>query len=107
MAEDRKTGSRRRRTPGIPLAILSLIGSVTGQAAAQAPDAATLEREISKAVAEKKLAGLSVGILYGGKVILLKGYGTASAARKEPVTPETSFAIGSVSKQFTCAALLL
>ncbi|HQR46916.1 MAG TPA: serine hydrolase domain-containing protein, partial [Thermoanaerobaculia bacterium] len=37
----------------------------------------------------------------------LKGYGTASAARKAPVTPETSFAIGSVSREFTCAALLL
>lgn len=106
MPEETKTkNGARRAAQTVSSVLLAVLAS--RPAAAQAVDPAVLEREIAKAVAEKRLAGLSVGILSDGKVILLKGYGEASSARKEPVTPETRFGIGSVSKQFTCAAFLL
>ena len=51
--------------------------------------------------------GMSVAIVKDGQVILFKGYGQRSLADKRPVDTNTLFAIGSVSKQFTCAAVLL
>jgi CubicO group peptidase (beta-lactamase class C family) len=42
-----------------------------------------------------------------GNVVFAKGYGLADVASKTPVTPETRFAIGSITKQFTAAAVLL
>ena len=41
-----------------------------------------------------------------GKVIFNKGYGLANTSRNTPVTTNTLFAVGSVTKQFTCAVAL-
>jgi D-alanyl-D-alanine carboxypeptidase len=66
-----------------------------------------LDDLIARMVREKHLVGLSVGVMQEGKVVLAKGYGVRSLTTNDPVTPETLFAIGSITKQFTCAALLL
>jgi len=41
-----------------------------------------------------------------GALIFAKGYGLANVATRTPVTTDTLFAIGSVTKQFTCAVAL-
>ncbi len=41
-----------------------------------------------------------------GKLLFCHGYGLADRENKIPVTPETRFRIGSVTKQFTAAAIL-
>jgi len=41
-----------------------------------------------------------------GEIIISKGYGMADIAHNIPNTPETAFRLGSVSKQFTAAAIL-
>ncbi len=56
---------------------------------------------------EARLVGLSVAIVKDGELALAKGYGRRSLADERPVNAETIFAIGSISKQFTCAAVLL
>lgn len=66
-----------------------------------------LDSLIQRVVAEKHLVGLSVGVMQDGKLVLAKGYGFRSLDPQEPVTPSTMFAIGSVTKQFTCSAALL
>jgi len=58
-------------------------------------------------VAQKHLVGLSVGVAQDGKIVFARGYGVASLTDHSAVTPWTKFAIGSVTKQFTCAAVLL
>ena len=55
----------------------------------------------------KGIVGLSVGVMQDGKVVFAKGYGMASLPTNTPVTPATMFPIGSVTKQFTCSAVLL
>ena len=42
----------------------------------------------------------------GDEVLLRKGYGTAVMEWDVPVTPETRFRIGSVTKQFTASIIL-
>jgi CubicO group peptidase (beta-lactamase class C family) len=70
-------------------------------------DVTAIDRYIGAWVAEKGLVGLSVSIVRDGRVVLAKGYGLADQADGTPVTNDTRFAIGSVSKQFTCVAALL
>lgn len=48
----------------------------------------------------------SLLVAKGGEVILQKGYGFADADRKTPFTADTAFDIGSITKQFTAAAVL-
>ena len=50
--------------------------------------------------------GVAVLVSRGGKILFSKGFGLANTADKVPVTPETKFRIGSVTKQFTAAAIL-
>jgi len=51
--------------------------------------------------------GAAVLVVRDGKVIFRKGYGLASVELKVPVNPEMTFRIGSMTKQFTAAGILL
>lgn len=85
-----------------------VIPSTALQAQRIAPiDTAQIDSIIRKNVADKHIIGVSVGIMQNGRVVFARGYGTADLESKRPVTPSTMFAIGSVTKQFTCSALLM
>lgn len=47
----------------------------------------------------------SVLVAAGGKILLEQGYGMADREAKRPQTAETVFSVGSISKQFTAAAI--
>ena len=79
----------------------------TTAAATSAIDVVALDKELAGLVAERGVVGASVAVMDHGQVVLAKGYGKASLASGEPVTPETMFNIGSVTKQFTTASILL
>lgn len=51
--------------------------------------------------------GCALGVYSAGKVLYAKGYGMANLDLDVPITPETVFDIGSTSKQFTAAAVVL
>jgi len=51
--------------------------------------------------------GCAVGAAVDGKPLLAKGYGSADLENDVPITPDSIFEAGSVSKQFTAAAVLL
>jgi CubicO group peptidase (beta-lactamase class C family) len=79
-------------------------------AAAQSPtriDPNQLDSIIRRNIADKHIIGVSVGIMQNGQVVFARGYGVANTASSAPVTPRTMFAIGSVTKQFTCSSLLM
>ena len=54
-----------------------------------------------------KTAGVAVGIVKDGELILKKGYGAANLEYDIPITPKTIFNVGSVSKQFTSFSIYL
>lgn len=51
--------------------------------------------------------GLAVGVYSKGEILFKKGYGIANLDYDIKITPETVFDIGSVSKQFTAACIVL
>ena len=66
-----------------------------------------VDKLVEEALTKFNVAGVSVGIVKDGKIIHLKGYGLKSIVTKEKVNIQTNFAIGSNSKAFTTAALVL
>jgi len=70
-------------------------------------DVTAIDNFLSAQVQQPNRVGLSVAIVKDGKVVLAKGYGKRSLQDGRPVEGDTIFAIGSVSKQFTCAAIFL
>ena len=51
-------------------------------------------------------AGAAVLVAQNGRVLFEKGYGLADVEKHAAATPETKFRIGSITKQFTAAAIL-
>src|SRR5216683_5720150 len=51
--------------------------------------------------------GCALGVYHDGKMVYSKGYGLANLEENVPVTPQSVFDIGSTSKQFTAASILL
>ena len=50
--------------------------------------------------------GLAVLVAQDGKILFEKGYGLADVEHHVPVVPQTTFHIGSLTKQFTASAIL-
>jgi len=53
------------------------------------------------------IPGVQVAVALKGKLVWSEGFGYADAERKKPVTRETQFRIGSVSKPLTATAVAL
>jgi CubicO group peptidase (beta-lactamase class C family) len=64
--------------------------------------------EIGQRVFEQQhTPGFALLVWSHGSVVFARGYGLADLASKTSVTPDTRFAIGSLTKQFTAASILL
>lgn len=81
--------------------------AVTGTSRAAEPPAAAFDRIAAAALATGKTPGFSIAVVHAGTVVYAKGFGLADVEHKIPVTAQTRFAIGSLSKQFTAASILL
>ena len=87
------------------LAIVALPADIELRAA-QMP----ASREIDAVFAEFDVpgsVGCAVGVVQDGEFVYRKGYGYANLDWDIPITPSTVFYVGSVSKQFTAAAVAL
>ena len=74
---------------------------------ASAVRADVLDDRIRSIMAERHIPGAAVAVVRNGKVVRMKGYGVATLEFNVPVTTETVFEIGSVSKQMTAAGIML
>jgi CubicO group peptidase (beta-lactamase class C family) len=69
-------------------------------------DTARMEQVVQSYVPAKQFMG-TVLVAQDGKVLLDKGYGFANLEWQVPNTPTTKFRLGSITKQFTAASILL
>jgi len=78
-------------------------------AAQRKPLPRTLDRAFDAAIDSVmktwKVPGIGIGVIKGGQIVLLKGYGFKNLEDRLPVTPATKFAIGSVTKSFAVTGL--
>ncbi len=101
----------RFRSAGFLAAFAALALLATAPVHAQAPQlsAAQLTR-IDSVFARWDLpssAGCALGVSYRDQIVLERAWGMAELEHGIPITPATIFEAGSVSKQFTTAAILL
>lgn len=66
-----------------------------------------LDKRLADAFAKGKIPGASVTIIEGNQIVFTKGYGYADLSTKKPVTPETVFRAGSISKSFTSIGIMM
>ena len=71
-----------------------------------AQDAGRMDEVVQGYVRDKTFMG-AVLVARGGDIILSKGYGSANLEWNIPNTPATKFRLGSITKQFTAASILL
>jgi D-alanyl-D-alanine carboxypeptidase len=90
------------------LRIVLLMALIAGTSAASNLGGAMADVDAAAQAAFERqgLPGLAVVVMRGPDVVLARGYGVADVANDRPATPETPFEIGSITKQFTAAAIM-
>jgi CubicO group peptidase (beta-lactamase class C family) len=90
------------------LCCLALFGlAARPLSAAPLPDAAFLQGIGSRALATGAAPGIAFAVAYKGRIVYEGGFGFANVAANDAITANTPFAIGSLSKQLTAAAIML
>jgi CubicO group peptidase (beta-lactamase class C family) len=102
------------RLIGVAGLLAIVAASLHGQAiAGQAVDTidpalkARVDRIAAQVLQDQGVPSASVAVVKGGKVVYTHGYGLAHIDPDVKATPEMRYSIGSVSKQFTAAAILI
>ena len=68
--------------------------------------AGAIDELVEAVMVEGPVSGVAVGVARGRRIIHTAGYGYADVENQLPVTPETVFRVGSISKQFTAAIIM-
>src|SRR5689334_13999584 len=93
---------RSLRRIALTAAALTVV-TVPASAQKSAPKAslAGFDQYITKTMQDWKDPGLAIAVVKDDSIVLMKGYGTRTMGKNEPVDEHTMFAIGSSSKAFT------
>jgi len=66
-----------------------------------------VDRYVEKQMRKLHIPGLSLGIVRDGRLIKAQGYGLSNLELGAPATRSTAYEIGSITKQFTAAAVMM
>ncbi|HKW00117.1 MAG TPA: serine hydrolase domain-containing protein [Vicinamibacterales bacterium] len=100
-----RNGNDRRILSGVALLVLPLALAVAAQGRPQTPWTKTLEA-IDRAVATSKVPGLAVAVTDREKTLGVFTHGYADLKTQKPITADSLFEIGSISKSFTAIAMM-
>jgi CubicO group peptidase (beta-lactamase class C family) len=101
-----------RITKSIVCSILALViclarGQAQGIATTDATFTAKVDSIATQALRTTGVPSASVAVVRHGEITYAKAYGSAKLEPAQAASPDMRYAIGSISKQFTAAALLL
>ncbi|RNB81244.1 class A beta-lactamase-related serine hydrolase [Brevibacillus fluminis] len=65
-----------------------------------------LEAHVAEIMENEQIAGVAIAVSQNGNTLYEKGFGVRNIATGDPVTPDTVFGIGSVTKSFTALAIM-
>jgi CubicO group peptidase (beta-lactamase class C family) len=92
-------------------AFFIILAFATSHATAQSQLSPELRNKIDKlatdGLAKTGVPSASVAVVKDGQIVYVNAYGDARIESRTPATPEMRYSIGSISKQFTAAAILL
>lgn len=93
----------------VSLFVLAILASSTAALLAQdSGDAASIVDAVGRSsIDNDHVVGLSIGVAQGDAILCVKGFGLASVELNVPATADTVYRIGSITKEFTAAAILL
>ena len=69
--------------------------------------AAKVRAAVADVIAKTHVPSAEVGIVRNGRIVYVQAFGDARLSPRMPATPDMHYAIGSISKQFTVAAVML
>jgi CubicO group peptidase (beta-lactamase class C family) len=90
---------------GAAICFVLCIPSLMAQDKAMGKKLQDVDQRMKKIMTDWNVPGCAVGIVKGGKLVYAKGFGYRDVEKGLPVTPDTLFAIGSNTKQFTATAV--
>ncbi len=98
---------RETKTPGIiSAALVTILLGLARPSVAQQPGwDRGFDALMDSIRVQWNVPGMAVAVVSKGKVIHMAGYGLRDVAARLPVTPDTKFAIASISKSFTVTTL--
>ena len=96
----------RRVTNSLVLATLAAVAS-THPAGAQRGPLRGLEAYVEQGMRDWGVPGLALAVVKDDAVVFMRGFGTRTLGRDEPVDEHTSFAIASTTKAFTATAIAM
>jgi CubicO group peptidase (beta-lactamase class C family) len=97
------------RAPALAAALAAIL-AIPLPASVRAAEAPDLGKQLDAEMAQHfrpDQPGAAVLVRKGDQVLLRRGYGLADVGSRRPVRPDLVFRLGSITKQFTAAAILL
>lgn len=85
---------------------LGLVASLASAQADRARFVSSVDSIVSARLTSGPVAGMAVAVIKGRDTLLVKGYGFADVENELPATARHIFRIGSITKQFTAAAIM-
>ncbi len=104
--------SRIRLVVAVCLCFVLVTSLASGKTAKEGPDLyksaiATARSEIWQAINNGQCGSATAAITVNGKVVYAEGFGMANREKSVPVDRNTLFNIGSISKMYVAAAIML
>ncbi len=89
------------------LTLITIVAPLYAQEAIPAGMREKIDKAATEILAKTGAPSASIAVVRDGKIAYVRAYGTANLESKTAATPEMRYSIGSISKQFTAAAVLL
>lgn len=98
---------RRVNHLGIATVIVFLSAVASAQTQLPADLTQKIDTVVTDALTRSGVPSASIAVVKDGQIVYVKAYGDAKLEPKTAATPSMRYSIGSISKQFTAAAILL